>query len=187
MSALEEKNKNLLPVAREEPETGLSTGESLSPAEAKFCDLYCNGGKEYIGKGGKCFIEAFGVERTLHSAHLSAKRLLKKQHVIERIKELVNLTTEENLAMKKRLTESLFSILEETRDALYKDRRGTLLSPAPLRAVAVNAAKAIADLNNIGGTSEAKFTIDASNGGGVTFNVVVPQPVLQANTGEHED
>lgn len=172
---------------KEEPEMNLTSSDLLTPSESKFCDLYCNGGKEYTGKGALCFIEAFGVDRTYHSAYLSAKRLLKKPHVIDRVKELVNLTTEENLAMKKRLTESLFSILEETREALYKDRRGTVLSPAPLRAVAVNAAKAIADLNNIGGSTEAKFTIDASNGGGVTFNVVVPKPVLQATDSDKNE
>lgn len=65
------------------------------------------------------------------------------------------------------------AILEETSNSNYSDRFGNLLSPAPLRAVAVNAAKALMELYPVKYAHETKLRIEGDNGG-VVFNVIVP-------------
>lgn len=64
--------------------------------------------------------------------------------------------------------------MSETSSAEYTDKFGVPLSPAPLRAVAVNAAKALMELYPIKCSQETKLRIDGGEGG-VVFNVIVPQ------------
>lgn len=78
----------------------------------------------------------------------------------------------ETLALKLQLTETLKAIMEETATATFDDRFGTSLSPAPLRAVAVNAAKALMELYPVKHVHETKLRIEGA--GGVVFNVIVP-------------
>ncbi len=56
----------------------------------------------------------------------------------------------------------------------YTDRFGVPLSPAPLRAVSVNAAKALMDIFPIRHKEENRLRIEGSDGN-VIFNVIVPQ------------
>ncbi len=73
---------------------------------------------------------------------------MNKPHVLAHIKAL--LSSErfemETMAVKLQVTETLKAIMDETATSDYTDRFGVPLSPAPLRAVSVNAAKALMDI-----------------------------------------
>ena len=74
--------------------------------------------------------------------------------------------------------------MEETSNNNYVDRFGNKLSPAPLRAVAVNAAKALMELYPVKHSHETKLRIEGSNAG-IVFNVIVPGNTIQ--DGESEE
>ena len=79
----------------------------------------------------------------------------------------------ETMAVKLQVTETLKAIMDRTATSDYTDRFGVPLSPAPLRAVSVNAAKALMDIFPIR-QGENRLRIEGS-GGNVIFNVIVPQ------------
>lgn len=112
----------------------------LTEQELQFCNLYVNGGLEYAGRPKKCFVEVFG-EDTVKNPYASANYLMNKPHVLAHIKAL--LSSErfemETMAVKLQVTETLKAIKDETATSDYTDRFGVPLSPAPLRAVSVNA------------------------------------------------
>ena len=147
----------------------------LTEQELQFCNLYVNGGLEYAGRPKKCFVEVFG-EDTVKNPYASANYLMNKPHVLAHIKAL--LSSErfemETMAVKLQVTETLKAIMDETATSDYTDRFGVPLSPAPLRAVAVNAAKALMELYPVKCSQETKLRIDGGEGG-VVFNVIVPQ------------
>ena len=147
----------------------------LTKAESLFCDLYINGGREFAGQHCKCYREAF--QDSGSGVSLKSRRLLGKPHISERIKKLSEQqqTDTEAIAVKLQVT--------ETSTAKYKDKWGMDLSPAPLRAVAVNAAKALMDLYPIKHAQEAKLKIEGGGDNGIIFNVIVPQ---KENNGEEE-
>ena len=80
----------------------------------------------------------------------------------------------ETIATRLQVAETLKAVMSETSSAEYTDKFGVPLSPAPLRAVAVNAAKALMELYPIKCSQETKLRIDGGEGG-VVFNVIVPQ------------
>ena len=75
-------------------------------------------------------------------------------------------------AIRLQVTETLRSVMNETASAQYLDKYGVPTSPAGLRAVSVNAAKALMEMFPIGNdfNQEAEKTKSSS----VVFNVVVP-------------
>ncbi|GAB6013468.1 hypothetical protein [Viscerimonas tarda] len=75
--------------------------------------------------------------------------------------------------------------MEETATATFDDRFGTHLSPAPLRAVAVNAAKALMELYPVKHIHETRLRIEGE--GGVVFNVIVPGTKTNGNDNEEKD
>ena len=143
----------------------------LTKAESLFCDLYINGGREFAGQHCKCYREAFQDSGSGVSLK-SIKKLSEQQQ-----------TDTEAIAVKLQVTETLKAVMEETSTAKYKDKWGMDLSPAPLRAVAVNAAKALMDLYPIKHAQEAKLKIEGGGDNGIIFNVIVPQ---KENNGEEE-
>ena len=147
----------------------------LTEQELQFCNLYVNGGLEYAGRPKKCFVEVFG-EDTVKNPYVSANYLMNKPHVLAHIKAL--LSSErfemETMAVKLQVTETLKAIMDETATSDYTDRFGVPLSPAPLRAVSVNAAKALMDIFPIRHKEENRLRIEGSDGN-VIFNVIVPQ------------
>ena len=147
---------------------------SLTDQELVFCELFVNGCAPYCGNAPKCYEEAFNI--TSKTSAGKAKRILSQEHIKSYIEELESLSYEEAKHMKKRLTENLLNIIEETSKAEYTDRRGTKLSPAPLRSVAVQATKALMDLHPIKEASVSKLNIEGTGEGGVVFNVIVPAP-----------
>lgn len=148
--------------------------DALTAQQEQFCQLYVCGGLNFAGQLSKCYKEVFGEDYT--DVNVEARRLVRESPVMARIKELSAAMTNEteSIAIKMQITETLRSIMEETANNNYTDRFGNKLSPAPLRAVAVNAAKALMELYPIKHAHETKFRIEGGENG-VVFNVIVPQ------------
>lgn len=149
--------------------------KDLSSQEEKFCQLYVYGGQEFAGKSLKCYTEVFGDKNKYPYA--ASKYLLTKPNVQSKVKELnvvLMQSEEETIAVKLQVTETLKAVMEETATAQFTDKWGVSISPAPLRAVAVNAAKALMDLYPIKHKQDAKLKIEGVDGN-VIFNVIVPE------------
>lgn len=161
--------------------------KALSEQELRFCDLYVNGGLEYAGRPLKCYKEVFG-ENAVKNPASSAGYLLTKPHVLAHIKEMMSSERYEmeTMAVKLQVSETLKAVMDETATTDYTDRFGVPLSPAPLRAVSVNAAKALMEIYPIKHTQESKLRIEGSDGN-VIFNVVVPQPATVTHEEEKSD
>lgn len=146
----------------------------LTEQELQFCELYVNGGLEYAGRPKKCYVEVFG-EQAAKNPHSAANYLMNKPHVLAHIKAL--LSSErfemETTAVKLQVAETLKAVMNETATTDYTDRFGVPLSPAPLRAVSVNAAKALMEIFPIKHKEESRLRIEGADGG-VIFNVIVP-------------
>lgn len=157
----------------EKEQTQDKTKTKLTEAEEQFCFLFVYGNHEFAGQHTKCYMEVYGED----SKNMSVKshQLMKEVHILARIKELyTNLQNEtENIAIKLQVAETLKAVMEETSTAQFSDKFGVCLSPAPLRAVSVNAAKALMDLFPIKHVQESKLRIEGSDGN-VIFNVIVP-------------
>lgn len=147
----------------------------LTDDELRFCDLYVNGGLEYGGRPQKCYKEVFG-EKSVKNPASAAGYMLAKPHILAYIKEMM--TSErfemETMAVKLQVTETLKAVMDETACTDFTDRFGVPLSPAPLRAVSVNAAKALMEIFPIKHSQESKFRIEGSDSN-VIFNVIVPE------------
>jgi hypothetical protein len=168
-----------------QPTTGdLKNEFGLTKEEKLFCDLYVNGGRDFAGQHCKCYREAFGKD--ISSVSLKSRRLLGKPHISEYVKKLFDLQNSdtEAIAVKLQVSETLRSIMEETATARYMDKWGMELSPAPLRAVSVNAAKALMDLYPIKHAEETKLKIEGGGENGIVFNVIVPQKANKDNAEE---
>lgn len=146
----------------------------LTDAEIEFCTMFVYGDSEFAGQHVKCYAEVFGEDRK--NTAVASRRLMGNPLVQSKINELMNqLQTEtENMAVKLQVAETLKAVMEETSTAQFIDKFGISLSPAPLRAVSVNAAKALMELYPIKHVSESKLRIEGNNGG-IIFNVVVPE------------
>ena len=146
----------------------------LSEAEEKFCNLYVFGGVDFAGQVQKCYEEVFGSDEK--NRYRISRRLLSYPHIAARVRELTNSiqAETETLALKLQLTETLKAVMEETATAKFDDRFGISQSPAPLRAVSVNAAKALMELYPVKHIHETKLRIEGADGS-VIFNVIVPE------------
>lgn len=144
----------------------------LTDQEILFCDLYVNGEVPFGGNAARCYEEVFG-NRTTRTKSL-ATRMLARPEIQEYLKSLDELPYEEAKYMKTFLRENLVSIIQECSSAEYRDRKGTLQSPAALRSVAVNASKALMELYPVREAHVSKINIDGAGEGGITFNVIMP-------------
>jgi len=135
--------------------------EPLAKEELQFCELYVNGGLEFAGRPKKCYVEVFG-DKAAKNPHSSANYLLNKPHVLAQIKAL--LSSErfdmETSAIKLQVPETLKAVMDETTTTDYTDRFGVPLSPAPLRAVSVNAAKALMEIFPVKHKEESRLRIE---------------------------
>lgn len=145
----------------------------LNEQEIDFCELFVNGGFEFSGDRDKCYKEAFGSD-----SKKQARILMNRPEIKEKIKTLMDefKDSEENLAIayKIQVTDTLQKVMRETSTDVYKTPKGHQLSPAPLRSVAVNAAKALADIYVPKATSTQKVKLEGSGDSGIIFNVIVP-------------
>lgn len=147
--------------------------QQLNEKEKLFCELFMNGTAPYAGNAIKCYSEVF-KDSGINANH-RAKALLRKPVVKTYIKELEEQDAEQAVSMKRYLTQNLMRIIDETSSAQFYDRRGTSLSPAPLRSVAVSAAKALMDMYPVKEAQVNKLNIEGDGAeGGVTINVIVP-------------
>lgn len=148
--------------------------KALTDEELQFCELYVNGGLEFAGRPKKCYAEVFG-EKAVKNPCSAANYLLHKPHVLAHIREL--LSSErfemETAAVKLQVTETLKAVMDETATTDYTERFGVPLSPAPLRAVSVNAAKALMEIFPVKHKEESRLRIEGGDGN-VIFNVIVP-------------
>ena len=146
----------------------------LTAKEEEFCQLYVMGGSEFAGNHCKCYREVFGQD--VKNVSVVARRLRNKPHILAKVKELsAELQSDvETMATKIQISETLKAVMEETATAEFSDRWGIPLSPAPLRAVSVNAAKALMDMYPIKHAHEAKLKIEGTDNS-ITFNVIVPE------------
>lgn len=147
--------------------------QQLNEKEKLFCELFMNGTAPYAGNALKCYSEVF-KDDGINAKH-RAKTLLRKPAVKAYIKEMEEMDAEEAASMKRYLTQNLMRIIDETSTAQFYDRRGTSLSPAPLRSVAVSAAKALMDMYPVKEAQVNRLNIEGDGAeGGVTINVIVP-------------
>ena len=160
----------------------MEKSNQLTEQELLFCDLFANGEAPFGGNASRCYQEVFN-DKT-HLAKSRATKLLARPEIQEYLKSLDELPYEEAKYMKGFLREDLTSIIQECAGAEYRDRKGTLLSPAALRSVAVNASKALMDLCGIKEAQVSKINIEGSGEGGITFNVIMPD---QAKSETKED
>ena len=144
----------------------------LTDQEILFCDLFAHGEAPFGGNAAKCYQEVFNDNTKRAKSH--ATRMLARPEIQEYLKSLDELSYEEAKYMKTFLRENLLSIIQECSTSEYRDRKGTLLSPAALRSVAVNAMKALMDLYPVKEAQVNKLSIDGGGEGGITFNVIMP-------------
>lgn len=145
----------------------------LTELELLFCELYVNGEPPFAGDEVECYREVFG-DKEKH-IKLAATRLLSRDSIQEKIQELNKERAKLAQGMKNFIASNLIKIIKETSTAVYSDRRGTVLSPAPLRSVAVNASKALMELFPIKEANVTKLDIGTEDGASITFNVIVPE------------
>lgn len=98
-----------------------------------------------------------------------------RKKIYTSIEQLQAIANYETADLKARLTEKLLHIIDETSTAKYTDRRGTELSPAPLRSVAVQASKALMEMYPVKVAQESKVELKGNGDSGIVFNVIVPQ------------
>ena len=147
--------------------------QQLNEKEKLFCELFMNGTAPYAGNALKCYSEVFKDDGI--NANHRAKALLRKPAIKDYIKEMEEMDAEQAAGMKRYLTQNLMRIIDETSTAQFYDRRGTSLSPAPLRSVAVTAAKALMDMYPVKEAQVNRLNIEGDGAeGGVTINVIVP-------------
>lgn len=146
--------------------------KTLSKQEKDFCELLTFGSDPYAGNVSKCYEDIFGEKSNV--SRIKAKELMERDDVKEYVKHLRLLANYETADVKARLTEKLFHIIDETSTAQYTDRRGNVLSPAPLRSVAVQASKALMEMYPVKVAQENKLELSGGNGDeGIVFNVVI--------------
>lgn len=146
---------------------------NLSEQEILFCELYINGNAPYAGNAAKCYEEAFQCS-SIKTKHL-AKTLLAREDIQQLISKLKEISDRDAEDIKRYLTENLIHIIDEASTAQYVDRFGQLLSPAPLRSVAVSAAKALMEMYPVRKAQVNKLNIESNGEGSITFNVIVPE------------
>ena len=152
----------------------LEVPKTLSSEEKDFCELLVYGREPYIGNVRRCYEEVFKYDGD--DSLLLAKKLLAREDVADYVNQLRSLVTYESQDLKTRLTEKLLKIIDETSTAKYCDRRGTPLSPAALRSVAVQASKALMDMYPLKVAQESKVEFSGNDGAGIVLNINVPKP-----------
>ena len=151
----------------------LKKPESLNKQEIDFCELFIFGCDPYAGNARKCYEDIF--YDSSHTSLRKEKQLMARDDVQEYINQLRAIANYETADLKARLTEKLLHIIDETSTAKYTDRRGTELSPAPLRSVAVQASKALMEMYPVKVAQESKVELKGNGDSGIVFNVIVPQ------------
>ncbi len=153
----------------------------LTEAEQDFCILLVEGGSGYAGNPEKCYMSTIGEKEKIAEddpfiGHY-VRETLRREDIQGYINDLRAADDPDFDAENIRtyLKKKLIKIINECSEATYTDRRGTKLSPAPLRSVANNSIKTLIDL-----TPKLRKEIEDDNDSqgtekGLVFNVVVPK------------
>lgn len=146
----------------------------LTDQEAKFCLLYVNG--SHSGNAKRCYQDVFN-EFDDAIAKAEARKLLSREVVKKRIKELSNVELYSAESLRPHITETLVSIMDECAKDTYEDKNGLMQQPAAMRAVAVHAAKTLNDMYGIKEDIAHNINLngDGEGGSGVVVNIVVPE------------
>ena len=154
----------------------------LSDKEQKFCLIYTNGPAPYNGNEVRCWQLVFNGSTTLPRGEeeveiaLDASKFMQRDDVKEYIDSINALSIVNASTLRPRITQTLLKIMDECSTAQYEDRWGIKIQPAAMRAVAVNAASKLTDMYGIKEDIAHKIQIEGSNGDGITFNLIAPQP-----------
>lgn len=160
----------------------MSDDTKLTKEERTFCELFVNGCAPYAGNAERCYADVFHSNRDDLLNNHKAKKLLNKKQIKEYVQELESMSMEQAVDIKRYLTANLKHIIEEASSVDVYDRKGTLLSPAALRSVAVSAAKALMEMYPVREAQVNKVDINGGGEGGhggITFNVIVPDSKQQ--------
>ncbi|MGN1089924.1 MAG: hypothetical protein ACI4Q6_05935 [Huintestinicola sp.] len=170
----------------------------LTDLEDKFCWVYACGPAPFNGNAEKTYdlvfrgstgnlmrlqtLEVAGdgdditaaTELDVNSA-IAARQLMMRDEIRDRIDEINSKNIVNAATLRPRLTENLLKIADECTVLTVRDRFGTPISPAALRAVAVNAISKLTDMYGIKEDIAHKVTLEGANGDGITFNLVMPE------------
>lgn len=164
----------------------------LTDQEEKFCLVYVCGPAPYNGNAQKTYdlvyhnivdrdrVEAseearLVFEREKVEKTLTAHTLMMREDIKERIAQLQSESMINATTLAPRLTASLLKIVDECSTLMVEDRWGTLVSPAAMRSVAVNAASKLMEMYGIKEDIAHKVVLESGEGDGITFNLVVPE------------
>ena len=155
---------------------------SLSEQEQKFCLIYTAGPVPYVGNEVRCYQLVFNdsvhepARECEVDVSLKAHELITREDIKGYIDSLNALSVVNAATLRPRLTQTLLKIADECATAKFSDKFGVALSPAALRSVAVNAVKTLTDMYGIKEDIAHKVMLEGSDGEGITFNLIAPQP-----------
>lgn len=156
--------------------------DNLTEQEQKFCLIYTNGPAPYNGNEVRCYQLVFNDSTEAPKGKEEVKIALKAHDLMAReeiktyIDKLNALSVINATTLRPRLTQTLLKIMDECSVAQYEDKWGVKLSPAALRAVAVNAADKLTQMYGIKEDIAHKISLEGVDGEGITFNLIAPQP-----------
>lgn len=158
----------------------------LTEDEENFCMLFVDGTDPYRGNAAYCYHKTLGKKLDDDDPLLEykAKRLMEKPAIKDFITQLQTEVYDHKMAVKSRIENKLMKIMDECAEGEYVNRYGVRLSPAPLRSVALKAAKELGDLNGLHKLAKITEEDDDSDvaSTGITFNVIVPDKPQEAET-----
>lgn len=164
----------------------------LTPNEEKFCLVYVCGPAPYNGNAQKTYELVFrervrptkvvAIQENVEANNtilevedsLQVRKLMAREEIKERIAQLQSESLVNASTLAPRLTASLLKIVDECSTLQVEDRWGTVVSPAALRSVAVNAASKLMEMYGIKEDIAHKVVLEGADGDGITFNLVVP-------------
>ena len=157
----------------------------LTEQEEKFCLIYASGPSPFRGNAQKCYglvfkgksgrYGEFDNENEKVDDTLEARKLMMREDIKTRIDELSSLEIVNASTLRPRLTATLLKIVDECSTLTVTDKFDRLMSPAALRAVAVNAINKLTEMYGIKEDIAHKIAIEGGDGNGITFNVIVPE------------
>lgn len=160
------------------------TDNALTEQEEKFCLIYAAGPVPYIGNAKKTYDLVFkgstaryldtDVEEEVNTS-IAVQKLMQRDDIKTRIDEWQSKNIVSAATLRPKLTETLLRIADECSTLTVEDKWGKMLSPAALRAVAVNAISKLTDMYGIKEDIAHKVMLEGADGDGITFNLVVPQ------------
>lgn len=167
----------------------MKSNSKLTALEERFCLVYACGPAPYNGNAMKtydlvfkgCTGRLFDPDKISENAlkdvdaTLEAKSLMERDDIKDRIDQIQSENIVNASTLRPRLTESLLKIADECSTIVCTDKFGTPISPAALRAVAVNAISKLTDMYGIKEDIAHRVMLEGADGDGITFNLIMPE------------